>query len=81
MKEIKELKFEELTTKQKLGLTLNAQLNGTCEGDEFVYDLIRERALGSIWIQQNHDNTNKVLAKIKEKQTTPYSFSRMRAVA
>lgn len=56
MKELKELKFEELTLEQKLGMTLNMVLHSGAKDEEFVYDLIRKRALGSVWIQQGYAN-------------------------
>ena len=69
MKELRELKFEELTLEQKLGLTMTMNLHGpwrTEEENEFVYNLIRRRALGCVWVQQGYDNTLDVIKKIRE---------------
>lgn len=69
MKEIKELKFEELTLEQKLGLTMTMTLHGTWrteEEKEFVYDLIRKRALGCVWIQQGYANDCEEIARVRE---------------
>ena len=59
MKEIKELKFEELTLEQKFGLVLTLNPCGhmyeypdwewaNAEND-FLFDLIKKRALGAVW--------------------------------
>ena len=66
---MKELKFEELTIRQKLGMTITACLNGKDrpeEDNEFVYDLIRNHSLGSVWIQQGRGEYEKYLKKIRE---------------
>ena len=66
---MKELKFEELTLRQKLGMVFTPFLNSwkeSKEDEEFIYDLIRERALGTVWIQQGHRNPENYLAKVKE---------------
>lgn len=69
MKEIRELKRSELTIEQKLGLTMTMTLHGTWRTDEekeYVYDLIRKRSLGCVWIQQGYDNTLSEIAKVRE---------------
>ncbi|MBQ3124602.1 MAG: hypothetical protein IJC09_04180 [Clostridia bacterium] len=51
---MKELKLEELSARQKLGMTFTAFLNGderTPEEDAFIVDLIKNHSLGSVWIQ------------------------------
>ena len=50
MKQIKELRFEELTTEQKLGMIQTVYIRGDySDGNkEYIYDLIRNRKLGSI---------------------------------
>ncbi len=52
MKKLTELKFEELTLKQKIGLVIAPLLQSTMsdENKQFVFDMIKERALGAIWI-------------------------------
>ena len=69
MKEIKELKFEELTTEQKIGMVtccLFASSERTEEADEFVYDLIRKRSIGCVWVDQNTPGFDEVMKKIHE---------------
>ncbi len=65
MKELREIKLEELTVEQKLSFTMNMVLHGPAD-EEFVYDLIKKRAVGSVWIQMGHETAEKRLAKIKE---------------
>ncbi len=65
---MKELVFEKLTTRQKLGMTFTAVLHGayrTKEDDEFVFDLIRNHSLGAVWIQQGSVNAQEQMAKVK----------------
>ncbi len=70
MKEIKELKFEELSIKQKLGMvsvaTINTRQNP--EYEEYVFDLIRNHSLGCLWIQQGfaEDDMPGLVKKAKE---------------
>ncbi len=66
MKEITELKFEELTLEQKLGLTINMVLHGRDVDDEYVFDQIKKRAVGSVWIQQGIGNYKERIAKVRE---------------
>ena len=70
MKEIKELKFEELSLKQKLGMVSIATINTRRNPDyeEYVFNLIREHALGAVWIQQGftEDDMPSLVKKVKE---------------
>ena len=66
MKEIREIKFEEMTTKQKLGFIHTPLLHLNCVTEEaldYVLGLIRERALGAVWIQWFDEPENAELAK------------------
>ncbi len=51
---MKELKFEDLSVEQKLGMlsvaTINTRQNP--EYEKFVFDLIKNHALGCVWVQQ-----------------------------
>jgi len=53
MKEIKELKFEELTTKQKLGIVHTPLIHRAIVdgGIEYILEKIREHAIGIVWVQ------------------------------
>ncbi len=70
MKEKKELKFEELTLKQKLGMvsiaTVTTRQNP--EYEEFVFNLIKEHSLGAVWIQQGYseDDMPSLVKKVNE---------------
>ena len=71
---MQELKFEELTLRQKLGMTFAAVMHGnwrTEEDDAFVLDLIRSRSLGAVWIQQGQAKANEYLAKVREAADYP----------
>ncbi len=64
---MKELKFEELTTRQKLGMTFTALLHRAYRPDyEWVYDMIRQRSLGAVWIQEGIENSEEYMRKVKE---------------
>lgn len=69
---MKELKFEELTLKQKLGMTYTAYANGwtlTEDREEWIINMIKERALGALWIVPNTgdgDKLEKFKARVKE---------------
>ena len=63
---MKELKLEELTTRQKLGMTMTALMSATTpENEEYILDLIREHALGAVWINWPSPRRNELLAKVK----------------
>ena len=68
MKTIKELKFEELSIEQKLGMTHTVYLrNDYSEGNkEYIYNLIRDHKLGGIWVQFSDPGAQKCLDEIKE---------------
>ena len=62
MKELKELKFEELSTEQKLGMVMAGIIRPIrCEDKyetfdenlEFVLNLIRSHSLGAVWVPQS----------------------------
>ncbi|MBQ4145866.1 MAG: hypothetical protein IJD36_04475 [Clostridia bacterium] len=66
---MKELKFEELTLKQKLGMVYTAFLNSWAkseDNEEFIFELIKERALGAVWIQQGFRDDVEMLKKVNE---------------
>lgn len=66
---LKELVFEELTLKQKLGMVFTPFLNSWVrneDNEEFIFEMIKERSLGAVWIQQGHSNAEGMLKKVKE---------------
>ncbi|MBE7043138.1 MAG: hypothetical protein E7399_06545, partial [Ruminococcaceae bacterium] len=74
MKEIKELKLEDLSVKQKLGMTLTAFINGnrrTKEDDEFVLQLIKNHALGAVWVQQSNYKPQEIIDMVREAADYP----------
>ena len=69
MKEIRPLKFEELTIQQKLGLAHVALFNEevrTPERDSFILDLVKKRSLGGVWPYNPVDSTQKLIDMILE---------------
>lgn len=68
MKQLKELKFEELTLEQKLGMVHTAMLHGNFDDEamEYIYDMVRNHALGSVWIQFTQMDAQKCVDKIRE---------------
>lgn len=68
MKELKELKFEELSVKQKLGMVHAPILSSSCDDDtiEYILSLIREHSLGAVWIQYNNKGAEDFMKKVKE---------------
>lgn len=65
---MKELKFEELTLEQKIGMLFTPYW--TCKNGEenfnWIIDMVKKRALGSVWIQHTTKDAEKVLQKIRE---------------
>lgn len=71
---MQELKFEELTVEQKLGLVLNIHINPwlrTPEWERFFYDQLEKRAIGSVWIQSDITDSDKMIEIIREKADYP----------
>ena len=71
---MKELKFEELSLKQKLGMTLTAFMNAddrSPEEDAFVIDLIKNHSLGAVWIQWNFAGAEELLEMVKDAADYP----------
>ncbi|MBR3943155.1 MAG: hypothetical protein IKJ55_07325, partial [Clostridia bacterium] len=71
---MQELKFEELTVEQKLGLVLNIHINPwlrTPEWDKFFFKQLEKRAIGSIWIQSDITDSDKMIQLIRDKAEYP----------
>ena len=70
---MKELKFEELSVKQKIGMVTCGLIgtNHTDEGDEFVLQLIKEHALGSVWVNPRAHHFEEIMAKVKQAADYP----------
>ena len=68
MKQLKELRFEELTTEQKLGMVHTVYIRGDySDGNkEYIYNLIRDHKLGAIWVQFSEPGAQECIDKIKE---------------
>lgn len=64
---MKELKLEELTVRQKLGMTMNAFVSDEVDGDntDDIVKLIKEHSLGSVWINPHTPDFENKMARIK----------------
>ncbi len=64
---MRELKFEELTTRQKLGMTMNAFVSDEVGGDntDDIVELIKDHCLGSVWINPHTPDFENKMARIK----------------
>ncbi len=80
MKELKELKFEELSLSQKLGMVMAGIIRPIrCEDKyetfdqnlEFVLDLIRKRSLGAVWVPPQCERSAEAIKKVKEAADYP----------
>lgn len=67
---MKELQFEDLSIEQKLGMVSIATINTrqTPEYEKFVFDLIKNHALGCVWVQQGYcdDDMPGLVKEIRE---------------
>lgn len=71
---MKELKFEELSVRQKLGMVTCGLIpfaGRTDAGDEYTLEMIRNRELGSVWVNPNTKNADEIMARIKEAADYP----------
>jgi beta-glucosidase-like glycosyl hydrolase len=73
MKKLTELKFEELTLDQKLGMVHAAMINGNAKEEEieYVFERIKNRALGAIWIQYGMKDWQEFLKRVHETADYP----------
>ena len=72
---MKELRFEDLSIRQKLGMTYTAFLRcgaDSKEEDDFVINLIKEHALGCVWIQFNNTGCDPEEAMRRVKEAADY---------
>lgn len=67
---MKELKLNELSTKQKLGMTMVGCITPHAKSDdnqlEEVLELICNHSLGGVWVHSNLKNREEVMKKVKE---------------
>lgn len=75
MKEYKEIKFEELSLEQKLGMSFIASCadNGDYDVD-YVEELIRNRSLGGVWVPTRSPNSRELIARLKSLADYPLLF-------
>ena len=63
--QIRELDKSQLTTEQKLGLLLCANLNHGDEDVENVIEMIKNHALGAVWVTFHHKKRDEIIAKVR----------------
>ena len=71
---MKELKFEELSLKQKLGMVTCGLIpceGRTDENDEYVLEMIRNHELGCVWVNPSTRDVDDIMARIKEAADYP----------
>ena len=73
---MRELKFEELTLEQKLGMVYTAYRSpwfdhGRKECEEWILSMVKKRALGSVWVQQNLPDSDAFIQQVKETADYP----------
>lgn len=70
MKELRELKLEELTAEQKLGIVLTAHV-GKLEDVDFVVEMIKAHSLGGVWVVPSIKDRDEAIRRIKEAADYP----------
>ena len=71
MKTVKELQLDTLTTEQKIGLLLCANLNHGEKDVEDALEMIREHRLGAVWVTINNKNRDEILRRVRETADYP----------
>lgn len=69
MKKLTELKFEELSLEQKLGLatiSFTWDVNSSPENNAYLEELIKSRALGGIWVAPREGQNDQFVKHLKE---------------
>lgn len=75
MKEIKEIKFEELSVDQKLGMSMIAFCPGEERSNiEYVEQLIKNHSLGGVWITPRDGANKHIMKRLKEAADYPLLF-------
>lgn len=69
---MKEIIFEEMSLSQKLSFVHNATLNVWCtqEDEDYVIELVKTRAIGSVWVQWSNVHSELVRNRIKRIRDT-----------
>ena len=66
---MRELKLEELSVEQKIGMVtcaLVSNFDRTKESDDFVLELIKNHSLGCLWLKWGTNDGAEFLAKVNE---------------
>lgn len=77
MQKVTPLNLEDLSTRQKIGMCFNAHIYNFWKEEvrkenlETTLSLIKEHALGSVWLDPNYPNRNEVINQIKDAADYP----------
>ena len=71
MRNIRELDRAALTTDQKLGLLLCANLNHGDADVEDAVEMIKNHSLGAVWVTHHHKQRDEIIAKVREAADYP----------
>lgn len=66
-----ELKLEGLSIRQKLGMTMIAHVDKGGANLDFILGLVRERALGAIWVPLGYPDAKDIIARVKDEADYP----------
>ena len=68
---MRELKLEELTTEQKLGIVNIAMASDDENELEFILDLVKNHSVGAVWVNAGTAKTEETIRRIKEAADYP----------
>ena len=75
---MKELQLHELSVRQKLGLCMTGHIYAykgfdAASNTEYALEMIRQHALGAIWVDPSLDDLKETMARIREADTTRWA--------
>ena len=85
MKKLKELRLEDLSVEQKLGMVMHGLFtkDDNWEGFEdnlnYTIELIKKRSLGAVWVSPKFKETQRIMKAVKEAADYPIHFYRCRS--
>jgi len=69
-----ELKLDQLSVRQKLGMCMCARADAVEneeENNNFILDMIRDHALGAVWVRPSYERADAIIARIRETADYP----------
>ena len=74
MKQLQELKFEELSVEQRLGMTMIAHCGSDNCDVEYIEEMVRNHALGGVWVMPKNGEYDHVIQHLHEIADYPLLF-------